>query len=83
MMMMLSAALIGCINYRVGNDISDPTFTAAKTGRDCASMLFGLGLEPTVTQTMQDGGVTRMRALYDTNVSLLGIGKHCYFVVGE
>ena len=83
MMMMLSAALIGCINYRVGNDISDLTFTAAKTGRDCASMLFGLGLEPTVTQTMQDGGVTRIRALYDTNVSLLGIGKHCFFVVGE
>jgi len=56
---------------------------AFKTGRDCASILLGLGLEPTVTQAMQDGGITRIRALYDTNVSLLGIGKYCHFVVGE
>lgn len=75
-MIMLSIAFTGCMNYRVGNDVSDPTVMSAQTGSDCAALLFGLGFEPTVTQAMQNGGVTRIRSLYDTNVSLLGIGKY-------
>jgi hypothetical protein len=79
----VSFSLTGCINYRVGNDVHDPTVMAAKTGKDCAAMLMGLGLESAVNQAMKSGGITKVRALYDTNTSLLGIGRYCHFVVGE
>ena len=79
----VSLSLSACINYRVGNDIDDPTVMAAKTGKDCAPMLFGLGFEPTANQAMKNGGITKVRAKYDTNTSFLGIGRYCHFVVGE
>ncbi|MBD0306544.1 MAG: hypothetical protein ICV76_08350 [Nitrospiraceae bacterium] len=56
---------------------------AAKTGKDCASTLFGLGREPTVNRALKNGGITKVRAMYDTNTSFLGIGRYCHVVVGE
>ena len=72
-----------CINYRVGNDVDNPTVAAAKIGKDCEPMLFGLGLEPTVNQALQNGRITKVRAMYDTNTSFFGIGRYCHVVVGE
>jgi hypothetical protein len=74
---------MGCVNYRVGNDVENQTVMAAKTGKDCASMLFGLGREPTVNRALKNGGITKVRAMYDTNTSFLGIGRYCHVVVGE
>ncbi len=82
-MLMVSASLTACINYRVGNDVDNPTVTAAKTGKDCEPMLFGLGFEPTVTQAMKNGGIVKVRSVYDTNTSFFGIGRYCHFAVGE
>jgi hypothetical protein len=78
-----SIFLTGCINYRVGNEVENPTVLAAKTGKDCEPMVFGLGLEPTVTQAMKNGGIMKVRSMYDTNTSFFGIGRYCHFVVGE
>ena len=47
-----SVFLTACVNYRVGDDIDNPTVMAAKTGKDCAPMLFGLGFEPSANQAM-------------------------------
>jgi hypothetical protein len=80
---MASIFPMGCVNYRVGNDVENQTVMAAKTGKDCASMLFGLGREPTVNRALKNGGITKVRAMYDTNTSFLGIGRYCHVVVGE
>jgi hypothetical protein len=79
----VSISLTACINYRVGNDVHNPTVMAAKSGKDCEPMLLGLGFEPSVNQAMKSGGITKVRAVYDTNTSFLGIGSYCHFVVGE
>jgi hypothetical protein len=83
MFCILMVSLTACINYRVGNDVDNPTIMAAKTGKDCAPMLFGLGFEPTVTQAMKNGGIVKVRTRYDTNTSFFGIGRYCHLVVGE
>ena len=72
-----------CVNYRVGTDVDNPTVAPAKTGKDCEPTVFGLGFEPTITQALQNGGITKVRALYDTNTSFLGIGRYCHVAVGE
>lgn len=81
--MLLVLSLTACINYRVGNDVDNPTVMAAKTGKDCTVMIFGLGFEPSRSQAMRSAGITKIRASYDTNMSLLGIGRYCHAVVGE
>jgi hypothetical protein len=80
---MASIFPMGCVNYRVGHDVENQTVMATKTGTDCASMLFGLGREPTVTRAFKNGGITKVRAMYDTNRSFLGIGRYCHVVVGK
>ena len=80
---MASIFQTACVNYRVGNDIDNPTVMEAKTGKDCAPMLFGLGFEPSMNQALKNGGITKVRAMYDTNTSFFGIGRYCHVVVGE
>jgi hypothetical protein len=85
MIFILSVSIFptGCVNYRVGNDVDNPTVMAAKTGKDCEPMLFGLGFEPTVNQAPTNGRITKIRAMYDTNTSFFGIGRYCHIAVGE
>lgn len=78
----LSGCVTACVNYRIGHDVDNPTVMAAKTGQDCEPMVFGLGVEPSVTQAMKSGGITKIRAICDTNTSLLGIGQYCHVIVG-
>ena len=79
------AALLGsgCLNYRVGQDVENPTVQATKTGQDCAYNVWGLGFEPSRRDAMRDAGLTRVRNTYDLNRSFFGIGRYCHVVVGE
>ena len=81
--LMVSTSLTACINYRVGNDVDNPTVMAAKAGKDCAPMFFGLGFEPTVTQAMKNRAMIKVRSVYDTNTSFFRIGTYCHFAVGD
>jgi len=73
----------GCVNYRVGHDIDNPTVLPSKTGKDCASMVWGLGFEPSREKAVRSAGIMNIRSTYDTNDSFFGIGRYCHVVVGE
>jgi hypothetical protein len=81
---MLLPVVAGCESY-TWPVYKNPSIADSRQGRDCRTLVFGLGgtVDPTGTQAMHQGGITKVRSTEYRVSTLHGVGTECMIAHGE
>jgi hypothetical protein len=83
-MLLPVVAAAGCETY-TWPVYKNPSIADSRQGQDCRTLVFGLGgtVDPTGTQAMHQGGITKVRStVYRVN-TFHGVGNECMIARGE
>ena len=83
-MLLPVVAAAGCESY-TWPVYKNPSIADSRQGQDCRTLVFGLGgtVDPTGTEAMHQGGITKVRSTEYRVNTFHGVGNECMIAHGE